>query len=203
MDNYSLWQHFLRCFTERYFQFSGRARRREYWGFTLFSILISFAISIPSNVSAVLAVLTNSQAFLWISVLLTILSVLYQLLILIPSIAVGIRRLHDRGLSGWWLLASLIPFLGFLGSIYYYGATEEGRLLLLQQDLTALITLLVLCLLILIISILLLIQYCLDSRPGENKYGPNPKAEAMSQFLEGLDATAQGEIEQTGDEAIQ
>src|ERR687885_610071 len=66
---------------------------------------------------------------------------LYSLAVLIPSIAVTVRRLHDTGRTGWWILIGLIPFIG---------------------------------------GIILLIFMVLDSEPGTNQYGPNPKAEGYS-----------------------
>jgi uncharacterized membrane protein YhaH (DUF805 family) len=66
-----------------------------------------------------------------------ILGIVFSLAMLVPGIAVTVRRLHDTGRSGWWILISLIPFLGW---------------------------------------IVLLVFMVLDSHPGDNEYGPNPKA---------------------------
>jgi len=89
---------------KKYAVFTGRARRKEYWMFTLFNVLISIALT-------------------FIDVLLLghdmgdpgsigIVSTLYSLAVLLPSLAVSIRRLHDTDRSGWWLLIALIPFIG-------------------------------------------------------------------------------------------
>ena len=89
---------------KNYAGFSGRARRREYWLFTLFSDIILLALSILDfmiyNLSdgTVLGMLTG----------------LYLLGVLIPSSAVTFRRLHDTGKSGWWLLINMIPAVGTL-----------------------------------------------------------------------------------------
>lgn len=72
---------------KNYAQFNGRARRSEYWYFVLFNIIISIAVG-------AVAALTGIE----------ILSSLYSLAILIPSIAVGVRRMHDVGKSGWFIL---------------------------------------------------------------------------------------------------
>lgn len=80
---------------KNYVGFSGRARRAEYWQFTLFNIialvaffLIDLAIHSP------------------------ILYALYALAVLLPSLAVAVRRLHDTDRSGWWLLLGVIPLIG-------------------------------------------------------------------------------------------
>ena len=78
------------CFTN-YANFSGRARRSEYWYFTLFHFLINFAVGLL-RIPAV--------------------SSLVALALFIPSLAVGVRRLHDIGKSGWYILIALVPLVG-------------------------------------------------------------------------------------------
>ncbi|TGV01785.1 DUF805 domain-containing protein [Flavivirga rizhaonensis] len=75
---------------KQYADFSGRARRKEYWMFSLFNLIITYGIifiSIGLEMPS-----------------LSILSSIYSLAVLIPSIAVGVRRMHDAGKSGWFLL---------------------------------------------------------------------------------------------------
>jgi uncharacterized membrane protein YhaH (DUF805 family) len=81
---------------KNYVGFQGRARRKEYWMFVLFSVIVSIVLSILELIISLPSVLTG----------------LYSLAVLIPSLAVGVRRLHDTGRSGWWLLISLIPLIG-------------------------------------------------------------------------------------------
>lgn len=80
-------------FFSRYADFKGRSRRSEYWWVMLFNVIVS----------VVLVLLPDSLAFL---------SSLWSLAILIPSLAICIRRLHDVGKSGWWYLFILIPLVG-------------------------------------------------------------------------------------------
>ena len=87
----------------QYAGFSGRARRSEYWWFTLFTMLASVVASI---VDAVVGFPVGTIALL--------------LAILLPSLAVSVRRLHDTGRSGWWLLIGLIPLVGFIILIVFY-----------------------------------------------------------------------------------
>lgn len=106
---------------QKYAVFSGRARRKEYWMFFLFNIIISFIIGFVTGlIGGALGIgttLSNSA------------SLIYTLAILIPSIAVAVRRMHDLGRSGWWVLFPVVN----------------------------------------------LIFLFLDSQPGENEYGLNPK----------------------------
>ncbi|WP_112180404.1 DUF805 domain-containing protein [Paraliobacillus zengyii] len=81
---------------KKYAEFSGRSRRTEYWIFTLFNTIIGI-------------ILTSLQS---ISELFVVLTVLYSLFVLIPGIAVTVRRLHDIGRSGFWILISFIPIIG-------------------------------------------------------------------------------------------
>src|SRR5215216_2263257 len=86
---------------KKYAVFSGRARRKEYWMFFLISLLISAVlIAIDSLIG------TFSQTGFGL------LQGLYSLAVLIPSIAVTVRRLHDTGRTGWWILIGLIPVIG-------------------------------------------------------------------------------------------
>ncbi len=72
---------------QNYATFSGRARRSEYWYFVLFNVIISFALAFAGNAIGIQGI-----------------DSIYSLAVLIPSIAVGVRRMHDVGKSGWFLL---------------------------------------------------------------------------------------------------
>jgi len=87
---------------KKYAVFSGRARRKEYWFFTLFSVIISLILTF---VDAAMGFRDEKSGW-------GPLSGLYSLAVLIPSLAVCVRRLHDTGRSGWWILISLIPCVG-------------------------------------------------------------------------------------------
>jgi uncharacterized membrane protein YhaH (DUF805 family) len=86
---------------KNYVGFSGRARRREYWMFTLFNLIAAILIAVIDNVLGT----TTATG-------LGMLGLLYALLVFLPSLAVCVRRLHDTGRSGWWVLIALIPLLG-------------------------------------------------------------------------------------------
>jgi uncharacterized membrane protein YhaH (DUF805 family) len=95
---------------KKYATFSGRAQRAEYWYFVLFYILILVGLSIIDGIIGTF----SSEAGIGL------LSGLYSLAILIPSLAVGVRRLHDTGRSGWWLLIGIIPLIGPIILIVFF-----------------------------------------------------------------------------------
>jgi uncharacterized membrane protein YhaH (DUF805 family) len=89
---------------KKYAVFSGRARRKEYWYFVLFNILISIGLTIVDMV------IGTYNDVMGVGVLYG----LYSLAVLIPGIAVSVRRLHDTNRSGWWLLIGLVPLIGVI-----------------------------------------------------------------------------------------
>lgn len=121
----SLWGYFVQCVTKKYCSFEGRARRKEFWGNYLFSLLIVIAAGILSGVVSVIVGESAPMLIYYIAAgALTL-----------PNIGACVRRLHDIGKSGWWYFLIFVPF----------GA------------------------------IVLLAWFCMDSQPGDNEFGPNPK----------------------------
>jgi len=102
---------------KKYAVFSGRARRKEYWLFILFHMLISIGLIVLELLSRV----ASRMLSLGVSLLL----VLYGLGVLIPSFAVAVRRLHDTGRSGWWILLSLIPLVGQIILIVFFASDSN------------------------------------------------------------------------------
>ncbi|MDR0874052.1 MAG: DUF805 domain-containing protein [Prevotellaceae bacterium] len=92
---------------KQYADFSGRARRTEYWMYTLFNVIAIFILAILM----VLLALTGSSV---LAAAGTILYYLYALAVLVPSLAVCVRRLHDIGKSGWFYFIGFIPFVGII-----------------------------------------------------------------------------------------
>ncbi|MBQ3289732.1 MAG: DUF805 domain-containing protein [Kiritimatiellae bacterium] len=118
--------YYIDCITKKYVCFSGRARRKEYWMFTLFNFIAALIVGF---IGGFLSSATEVSAFAF-------LGTIYNLAVLLPAMGVLIRRFHDIGKSGWWWLIGLVPFVGW---------------------------------------IVILVFCCLDSQPGGNQYGPNPK----------------------------
>ncbi|WP_233116242.1 DUF805 domain-containing protein [Aggregatibacter actinomycetemcomitans] len=109
---------------KNYATFSGRARRKEYWMFVLFNFIATFVCMLIDAV-----------------IQMPIFQFVYGFGVIIPYIAVTVRRLHDTDRSGWWILISFIPLVG---------------------------------------SIVLLVFMCFDSQQGTNRFGDNPKENAVS-----------------------
>jgi uncharacterized membrane protein YhaH (DUF805 family) len=89
---------------ERYAKFDGRAGRAEFWWFVLANLIVYIAFAILLQVSGIFVIL----------------ELLYALAMLVPSIAVAVRRLHDTDKSGWLLLLGLIPLVGFIILLVFY-----------------------------------------------------------------------------------
>lgn len=113
----------------KYATFTGRSRRKEYWFFQLFVVIGS----------VVLILLDETFGWLDTDTGFGPLSFVFGLAMLLPNLAVAVRRLHDTDRSGWWLLLSLIPIIG---------------------------------------GLVLLVFFILDSTPGTNRFGENPKGVA-------------------------
>ncbi len=89
--------------------FAGRSRRKEYWFFILINAIISIGLSI---VDQIIGTANAESGF-------GVLGTVYALVILVPAIAVTIRRLHDTNKSGWWILIIFIPIIGPLVLLYF------------------------------------------------------------------------------------
>ena len=97
----------------RYAEFSGRSRRREYWMFALFYVLVMVALNVAFGTSEIER---GAGTFVYGSRLVgrgSWVAGLFWLVTIVPSLAVSVRRLHDQDRTGWLLLLGLIPFLGW------------------------------------------------------------------------------------------
>lgn len=105
----------------QYVGFHGRARRSEYWWFFLFTSLLTLVASFVDSALGIADELGNGPV-----------GAVAGLAILLPSLAVGVRRLHDTGRSGWWLLIGLIPLLGQIVLLVFFvqdsqpGSNQHG-----------------------------------------------------------------------------
>lgn len=112
-------EYFIETITKRYADFSGRASRSEYWYFVLFNFIISLVLYIPILMTMI-TMFEDPYAYLEpgaISPAMSIFSLLYtvySLAIIIPSLALLARRLHDVGRSGWSFLICLVPLVGVI-----------------------------------------------------------------------------------------
>jgi uncharacterized membrane protein YhaH (DUF805 family) len=107
---------------KNYAVFSGRARRMEYWMFVLFNIIILIVLALIDYLTGTFSPRAG----------VGLLGGLYSLAVLIPSLAVTVRRLHDIGRTGWWILIGLIPVIGNIVLLIFMvldsepGANEYG-----------------------------------------------------------------------------
>jgi uncharacterized membrane protein YhaH (DUF805 family) len=110
MDFMTAVKHVL---TNNYANFQGRARRSEYWWFTLFSMIVQVVAQILMGAVAA----TGSGV---LSIIVGIVFIVVLLGLIVPGIAVAIRRMHDTGRSGWWLLIGFVPVIGFFVILYFF-----------------------------------------------------------------------------------
>ncbi len=108
---------------KQYADFSGRARRKEYWMFVLFNMIFAIVAMILDNV---LGIAIDGLGY-------GPLYGIYALAVIIPGLAVGVRRLHDVGKSGWMILVALIPLIGSIWLLVLFvtdgeqGENEYGQ----------------------------------------------------------------------------
>ncbi len=169
---------------KKYAQFSGRSRRKEFWMYILFVIIVTIVLSV---LDAMLGLggsaQTSSTTFepgttgfgRSAGVTGGVLAGIFSLATIIPSLAVQVRRLHDTNRSGWWILMPLVPYLagavlllgGALNGIGSGGMTAASGGALAVGGILMLIGG--------ICAIALLVFMCLDGTRGPNRYGPDPK----------------------------
>ena len=101
----------------KYLLFNGRASRKEFWAVMLFSVLISFALQLLYTLG--FAISDN------LGLLLALPFVIFALGMVIPQLAVSVRRLHDTDKSGWWLLLGFIPIFGTIALIVLFSLASS------------------------------------------------------------------------------
>lgn len=109
------------CF-QKYIEFGGRARRSEYWWWALFVFLVDLVLNAFGGFQPLLIVLGREQS--GESAVWSVLTAVVTLVLLLPGLAVFVRRLHDTGRSGWWWLVVLVPIVGVIILIVFL--VQEG-----------------------------------------------------------------------------
>ncbi len=101
---------------KKYAVFTGRASRKEFWYFLIFNIVISVMIAVIDGIinAAINDTLTSTNVTFSVETGTGVLSKFYSWAVLIPSLAVSVRRLHDIGRTGWWLLIAPVPLIGII-----------------------------------------------------------------------------------------
>lgn len=155
----------------KYSDFTGRARRSEYWWFSLFAFLVMLLplilliIGFGMSQGSYEYPRTGWPLFIIGGIVVVILSLIF----LVPSLAVTTRRLHDTGHSGWWIIANYaVSFISSFVRSFLIGAGYEDNKL-------GIVIGLILGLINFGIGLTMFIFMLLDSHKGENQYGPSPK----------------------------
>lgn len=151
---------------KRYAQFNGRSRRMEYWMWILFTLIAGVVLGILDSVLGLNGGDAGSGAAS--ATRNGLLGSIFSLATLLPSLAVGVRRLHDTNRSGWWILLPVIPVFILAGAFLGGAASGSGSLIIVA---------IVAGLAVLGCSILLLVWYCTAGTDGPNDYGEDPKAD--------------------------
>ena len=104
--------YFLNPLKSSYANFEGRATRSEFWYFVLYILVITMVAKLIDVLflNSMLGIASHYGAT----------QLIFALLLLIPYLAISVRRLHDIGKSGWWLLIGLVPIIGLFVLIYFY-----------------------------------------------------------------------------------
>ena len=121
--------YFIDIISQKYFQFSGRAPRREFWYFMLFSIIFSVIIGtvgqmlglfymIPIEIPSISE--TGEMSNIIQNIPINLVQAGFGLVLFFPTLAVSVRRLHDLNKSGWWYLIAIIPLLGALVLLAFF-----------------------------------------------------------------------------------
>ena len=117
-------KYYLDILTNKYADFKGRARRKEYWMWTLYYILILLFAMVLDNVLGLnFELLGQDLGYGWLYVIIGITH-------LIPGLGIVVRRLHDVGKSGWFYLIILIPLIGFIWILVLFcteGVKEDNK----------------------------------------------------------------------------
>lgn len=169
----------------KYAEFSGRATRAEFWWWALAVFIVSSVLGV---VESAFNTLTGGESY-------SVLSAIFSLAVLLPNMAVTVRRLHDIGKSGWWLLlwivAVVAPWLilaglavGAVYSTFYAAGLSPGPIEFFSDLLIGFALIWILAILGLILALLIslaiviwqIIWLARQGQTGPNRYGPDPRA---------------------------
>ena len=180
-ENLSLWGYFVRCITKKYSDFSGRARRKEWWSLALFETLITSLLAIPMGMTfgkdfaadpemvqymaqnpgdkEYIYSLMGGNVFFWGLLIVGI-------LLLVPTLAVGCRRFHDVGISTgvFWVVGGLTVLSSLVGVLQVIAPS------VIPQALSGIVSFLSM-----LATLAMLVIAFIPGKIGPNAYGPDPK----------------------------
>ena len=178
MDQYTLFQHFQRCYSQKFLCFTGRSRRREFWGFALYYGLATLATMLLLLGASFCTLYTNSSVMLYVTIMLWGVLQLYQVASLLPLLAVTTRRLHDVERAGWWQLIAYIPALLLLAFYVWmtYGLSPLLLVVLVSSGATGVLWLGGILLALTLVGVITLLVFLgRRGEQAENSYGLNPE----------------------------
>lgn len=170
------WTAVKTCF-KKYFDFSGRAQRSEYWWFYLFLTVVGIALIFvdgliyPFIFPGQVTDLSYGEAVLFgLASDTTLISNLFSLLTIIPTISAGARRLHDINRSGWWQGIFIVPaiIMGIGAGLMFVSSMANMNVL-------AIILLVAGGVGLLAVTVLLIVWLATDSDKSDNRFGSSPK----------------------------
>lgn len=109
---------YLKVVRDNYFNFSGRARRQEFWMFMLINFIIAAILSVLDSVLGLNFGSEQQNGML---------NTIYSLLVFIPTLALYVRRLHDYGKSGWWILLLFFIIIGWIWLLIWFCMEGENK----------------------------------------------------------------------------
>ena len=173
----SLWRYFVEAYTQNYFNFKGRARRREYWGIWFFNSLVTVAINLIGGLFP-----DADRGLFGMNLTWSIICTLWYIISFFPQASAIVRRLHDKGYSGKWYLGVFFLSLVFVTLSFFVGFSlliSKGH----SDGLFVLFGIIGLIFIELVIFIFILLL--LDGDKTENKYGPSPKYMPIDEYVAG------------------
>lgn len=178
MDQYTLFLHFQRCYSQKFLDFTGRSRRKEFWGFALYYGLATLATMLLLLGASFYTLYANSSVMLYVTIMLWGVLQLYQVASLLPLLAVTTRRLHDVGRAGWWQLIAYIPALLLLAFYVWmtYGLSPLLLVVLVSSGATGVLWLGGILLALTLVGVITLLVFLgRRGEQAENSYGLNPE----------------------------
>ena len=178
--SFSAMRWFILCL-RKYVDFKGRARRKEFWLFTLFYLI---ALVIPPAVIIPIAVIYRHTIDIALCIrICVVVEILVIFSLLLPAYAVTVRRLHDTNRSGLWVIASIVPRVLAEGLGVIFG--QKWLIQIAEGEFPTLLLINMFLLLIdLCVSILILVMMCERGTEGENRFGPDPLSDGREVLME-------------------
>ena len=180
-ENLSLWGYFVRCITKKYSDFSGRARRKEWWSYILFQLLIFIVPVVLFVATTVGEMMSDPDTIQYMSqnpddeeYIYSLMSgnvyfwamMIVELLLLVPWLAVTCRRFHDVGISSglFWVVGGLTILINVIGLL---ALIEPGVIPHAVTSISSILSSLT--------GLVVLVIAFIPGKVGPNAYGPDPK----------------------------